>query len=200
MRIALLHGWGFDAGVWDALAPLLAPLGNVMRMDRGYFGAAVESERPDLMIGHSLGAMLLSRRWSDVSLVAINGFDRFCGVDAVAPRVVQRMVKRFGEDPAKVLADFRASIGGGTAPTIVSHERLGEDLALLADQAPAPAHRARLLVLQAEDDPLLPPALRMGAFGGAAGRTGGAVCGDGGHLLPLTQAAWCAAQIANFAR
>lgn len=198
MRIALLHGWGFDACVWDALAPLLA--GDVARMDRGYFGAPVESERPDLMIGHSLGAMLLARRWPDVPLVAINGFDRFCGVDAVAPRVVQRMVKRFGENPAKVLEDFRASIDGGPAPAIVSRERLGEDLALLADQAPAPAHRAPVLVLQTEDDPLLPPALRLKAFGGVTGRTGGAVCGHGGHLLPLTQAAWCAAQIADFAR
>lgn len=193
MRIALLHGWGFDAGVWDALAPLLA--GGIMRMDRGYFGAPVDGERPDLMIGHSLGAMLLARRWSDVPLVAINGFDRFCGVDAVAPRVVQRMVKRFGEDPDKVLGDFRASIGGGPAPAIVSPERLGEDLALLVDQAPAPAHRAPVLVLQAEDDPLLPPALRKRAFGGPS-----AVCDQGGHLLPLTQAAWCAAQIADFAR
>ncbi|MBN9142612.1 MULTISPECIES: alpha/beta fold hydrolase [unclassified Novosphingobium] len=195
MRIALLHGWGFDAGVWDALAPLLAPLGDITRMDRGYFGAAVESERPDLMIGHSLGAMLLSRRWSDVPLVAINGFDRFCGTDAVAPRVVQRMVKRFGEDPAKVLADFRASISGGPAPPMVSRERLGEDLALLADQTQPPAHRASVLVLQAEDDPLLPPALRKRALGGPS-----AVCDQGGHLLPLTQAAWCAAQIADFAR
>lgn len=193
MKIALLHGWGFDAGVWDALAPMLS--GNVTRMDRGYFGPTVESERPDLMIGHSLGAMLLARRWPDVPLVAINGFDRFCGVDAVAPRVVQRMVKRFGENPAKVLEDFRASINGSPAPAMVSRERLGEDLALLADQALAPAHRARLLVLQAEDDPLLPPALRMGAFGGAC-----SVCGDGGHLLPLTQAAWCAVQIADFAQ
>lgn len=193
MRIALLHGWGFDAGVWDALAPLLP--GDLVRMDRGYFGAPVDAGRPDLMIGHSLGAMLLARRWSDVPLVAINGFDRFCGVDAVAPRVVQRMAKRFGEDPAKVLADFRAAIGADPAPAIGSPQRLGEDLALLADQTPAPEHGTRLLVLQAEDDPLLPPELRRTAFGGA-----GAVCESGGHLLPLTQARWCARAIAEFVR
>ncbi|WDF72646.1 alpha/beta fold hydrolase [Novosphingobium sp. KACC 22771] len=197
VKIALLHGWGFDAGVWDALAPLLA--GDVARMDRGYFGAPVDAERPDLMIGHSLGAMLLARRWSDVPLVAINGFDRFCGADAVAPRVVARMVKRFGEDPAKVLADFRATIHAAPAPAIVSGARLGADLALLADETPAPAHRAPVLVLQAGDDPLLPPAMRAGAFAGGIERAA-AVCPAGGHLLPLTQAAWCAQAIADFAR
>lgn len=201
MKIALLHGWGFDAGVWEALVPLLAPMlaGEITRMDRGYFGAAVEGERPDLMIGHSLGAMLLARRWGDVPLVAINGFDRFCGTDAVAPRVVARMVKRFGQDPAKVLADFRAAIAAAPAPAMASPARLGEDLALLGDETPAPAHRAPVLVLQAGDDPLLPPALRAGAFAGASERVA-AVCPAGGHLLPLTRAAWCARAIADFAR
>jgi pimeloyl-[acyl-carrier protein] methyl ester esterase len=192
MRIALLHGWGFDAGVWDGLAPLLA--GELLRMDRGYFGPPVDVERPDLMIGHSLGTMLLARRWPDVPLVAINGFDRFCGADAVAPRVVERMAKRFGENPARVLDDFCASIGAGAAPAIVSRERLGDDLNLLADQSAAQAHRAGLLVLQAADDPLLPPALRAGAFGGVRA----CISPDGGHLLPLTRPQWCAARIAEF--
>lgn len=194
MSIALLHGWGFDASVWDTLAPLLP--GAILRMDRGYFGASVDAEKPDVMIGHSLGAMLLARRWRDVPLVAVNGFDRFCGADAVPPRVVERMVKRFGEDPAKVLADFRASIAAEAAPAIGSCVRLREDLALLADPSPAPAHRAPVLVLQAGDDPLLPEALRQGAFPGATILTSP----NGGHLLPLTRPAWCAAQIRAFVR
>jgi pimeloyl-[acyl-carrier protein] methyl ester esterase len=189
----LLHGWGFDACVWDGLAPLLA--GDVVRMDRGYFSAAVDAERPDLMIGHSLGAMLLARRWPDVPLVAINGFDRFCGADAVPPRVVERMAKRFAQDPAKVLDDFRANIGAAAAPAIVSRERLADDLAILADQSAPSTHLAPLLVLQAGDDPLLPPALRAGAFGGADA----CISPDGGHLLPLTRPEWCAAQISSFA-
>lgn len=193
----MLHGWGFDARVWDALAPLLA--GELVRMDRGYFGhrvdGPVDADRPDLVVGHSLGAMLLARRWPDVPLVAINGFDRFCGVDAVAPRVLERMAKRFDQTPAKVLDDFRAGIGADPAPAIVSRERLREDLTLLADQTAAPAHRAPVLALQAGDDPLLPPALREAAFGGGA-----VVCPDGGHLLPLTRPEWCAARIADFAR
>lgn len=200
MRIALLHGWGFDARVWHGLAPLLP--GEVLRMDRGYFGPAVDSESPDAVIGHSLGAMLLSRRWPDVPLVAINGFARFCGGEGVAPRVLARMVKRFGEDPEKVLADFRAAVGAagvgaGPVPVIVSRETLGADLALLADETPAPRHRARVLALHGADDPLLPPALRALGFGGAAQETL-AVRDGGGHMLPLSDPAWCAARIADF--
>lgn len=194
MRIALLHGWGFDAGVWDALAPMLP--GQMIRLDRGYFGAAADCGRPDVMIGHSLGAMLLARRWPDVPLVAINGFDRFCGPDAVAPRIVERMAKRFAQDAARVLDDFRAGIDAPPAPPIVSRESLSADLALLGDQTAAGRHGAPLLVLQSGDDPLLPAILREKTFGGAAAQ----VCPDGGHMLPVTQATWCAGHIRAFMR
>lgn len=194
MRIALLHGWGFDAGVWDALAPMLP--GEISRMDRGYFGAAVDSARPDVMIGHSLGAMLLARQWPDVPLVAINGFDRFCGPDAVPPRIVERMAKRFAQDAARVLDDFRAGIDAPPAPPIVSRESLSADLDLLGDQRAAGGHEAPLLVLQSADDPLLPALLREKTFGGAAAQ----ICPDGGHMLPVTRAAWCTDHIRAFVR
>jgi pimeloyl-[acyl-carrier protein] methyl ester esterase len=51
------------------------------------------------------------------------------------------------------------------------------------------------LVLQADDDPLLPGTLRHASFAGAPRHS----LAEGGHLLPLTQPAWCAARIAAFA-
>ena len=197
MKLVLLHGWGGDAGLWDAVVPWL-PGFDVARLDRGYFGPPTPCEQPEgrvVAVGHSLGAQWLARAWPDVPLVAINGFDRFCGPDAVPPRVLARMQARFAQSPEAVLADFRQRIGMAPAPPIASPDALAQDLALLADESPAPARRAPLLVLQAQDDPLLPEVLRAHTFGAVPAR----VSADGGHLLPLTQPAWCAAQISGFA-
>ena len=81
------------------------------------------------------------------------------------------------------------------APAIASPQALARDLALLADETPAAPRHAPLLVLQAQDDPLLPETLRRHTFGGAPAR----ILAEGGHLLPLTQPGWCAGQIAGFA-
>jgi pimeloyl-[acyl-carrier protein] methyl ester esterase len=43
-------------------------------------------------------------------------------------------------------------------------------------------------------DPILPTCLRNKVFPGAAR----AACDEAGHLLPVTHAAWCAAQIEAF--
>lgn len=196
--LVLLHGWGCDATMWDRVVPLL-PRFEVIRLDRGYFGAPNHGTRPErdfIAVGHSLGAMWLARMWGDVPLVAINGFDRFCGQDAVPPRVLGRMQTRFAQSPEAVLAEFCLKVGAGPAPAIASPRALAEDLALLADDSPPPPRKAPLLALQAQDDPLLPAALRNGAFGGLHTLSRD----DGGHMLPLTRPAWCAAQIEAFAR
>jgi pimeloyl-[acyl-carrier protein] methyl ester esterase len=196
--LVLLHGWGCDAAMWDRVVPLL-PRFDVIRLDRGYFGAQRQCDRPDracVAVGHSLGAMWLARMWGDVPLVAINGFDRFCGQDGVPSRVLARMQTRFAQTPGAVLDDFRLTVGAGPTPAMPSPQPLAEDLALLADDSAPPLRKAPLLVLQAQDDPLLPAALRDGTFGGLNSRSRA----DGGHMLPLTQPAWCAAQIEAFAR
>lgn len=191
--VTLIHGWGFDAGLWDGVAALL-PDFAVRRLDRGYFGAPVWGPPEGLIVGHSLGAMLAARLWPDRALVAVNGFDRFCGADAVAPRVLARMQARLAQDADAVLADFRARLGAPPAPAIASPERLGADLAMLADESPAPLRHAPVLVLQADDDPLLPAGLRERTLGGGA-----QTLPEGGHLLPLTRPDWVAAQIRSFA-
>jgi len=218
MRLLFLHGWGLDASLWDGARAAL-PDYETVAMDRGYFGpaAAAPVEGPVLAVGHSLGAMLLA---GISGLVAVNGFDRFAGEDAVPVRVVERMRRRFGEAPAEVLADFRARIGAGPAPERIDANRLAADLEILANTSsprrkPGPmggdavssssgphpwvpafaGATERVLVLHGGADPLLPAPMRDAVFAGAPRET----LAEGGHLLPLTHPEWVAARIRAFA-
>ena len=193
--LILLHGWGFDADLWDRLAQAL-PGHSITRWDRGYFGrpAAPDVEGPVVGIGHSLGSMLLADALPpEAPLIAINGFDHFTGPDAVPLRVVERMQSRFAEAPMDVLTDFRARCGASPVNTELDQAQLIDDLSLLATHHAAPGQR-RILSLQGDMDPILPICLREMVFPGAAR----AICEEGGHLLPVTHAAWCAAQIEEF--
>ena len=193
--LILLHGWGFDAGLWDGLAQAL-PDHPITRWDRGYFGAPAISavEGPVVGIGHSLGSMLLADMLPpEAPLIAINGFDHFTGPDGVAPRIVERMQDRFSEAPKDVLTDFRARCGAPPARGVPDEARLAGDLALLATHRAAPGQR-RVLSLQGGMDPILPIGLRDTVFPGAMRATST----EAGHLLPVTHTAWCAAQIEDF--
>ena len=198
MRLVFLHGWGFDAHLWDGVRAAL-PEFETVAWDRGYFGSpsAEPVAGPLIAIGHSLGAMLLAGALPEgcVGLIAINGFDRFAGDGAVPPRVVERMRKRFDEAPAEVLADFRARCGGDAPPAIHGEAALAADLALLAGGDSRGLVQAPVLVLHGGADPLLPEAMREAIFAGAPRETHG----EAGHLLPLTDPDWCAAHIRAFA-
>ena len=193
--LLLLHGWGFDASLWDALTAAL-PDFPAVRWDRGYFGEKAETmiDPPFVAVGHSLGAMLLADLIPhDIPLVAINGFDRFSGDGAVPPRVVERMRSRFAEDPVAVLTEFRGRCGAPPAPEEIDESRLAMDLALLGSRHIA-SRPNRILVLQGNEDPILPDTLRMRVFPGAERATHV----EGGHLLPVTHPGWCAERIEAF--
>lgn len=201
-RITLLHGWGYDATLWRDVLPLLDGL-DVEVCDLGYFGDVrlpQACEDPRIAVGHSLGALW----WlaSDLpwrALVAINAFPRFTATgdfpQGVAPRVLDRMRKRFAEAPAAVLADFQTACGGpgpalpaDTAPLAAGLETLGR---LDARDAWA-ARAADIRLLAGRRDAIVPPVLT---------ETAGAMLSklrwieDGGHLLPLTHPKECAALI-----
>jgi pimeloyl-[acyl-carrier protein] methyl ester esterase len=193
--LILLHGWGFDAGLWNTLANALAAY-PVLRWDRGYFGEPEDraADGPVVGVGHSLGSMLLAHLLPpEAPLIALNGFDHFTGTDGVPLRVVERMQARFAERPGEVLTDFRARCGAPPVQSDLREERLAADLALLATRRAAPTPRP-ILSLQGGTDPILPEELRDHVFPGAVRATQDAA----GHLLPMTHAAWCAERIEAF--
>lgn len=187
-RILLVHGWSFDASLWDAVIEAL-PEHECLALDFGYFGPP-RGEVPDhldLVAGHSFGCLWAMRdpRLEVIPLVAVNGFPRFSAAPdfphGIPVRVIERMLKRLQEAPEEVLQAFRERLGA--LPVLPPFElgRLARDLERLRDED-ARGGRQPLLALAAADDPLLPMALSEQAFPDTL-----RVASKGGHLLPWTQ-------------
>jgi len=202
-----MHGWGFDASFWKPLAAHL-PGRRMAFDDRGYFGAPRHQRpgEPCVVVAHSFGAMrALAAPPPDCrGMVAINGFDRFTAIaDAagVSPRIVERMIARFDSDPAAVLSDFRRRCGEDEPFGPADIDRLRGDLLELRHgdcAAGAALFPAPILSLHGARDPLLPAPMREIAFA-AAPLLERTTHPDGGHLLPATDAAYCARAIQAFA-
>lgn len=208
MQLRFVHGWGFDASLWDGVRGLIGGEAD----DLGYFGPPFAAEwkgGPVIAVGHSLGAMLLlgAPPRDCVGFVAVNGFDRFAGESAdaaaVPRRVVERMIARFRQQPVNVLADFRKRCGEeGAVPAGVETGRLLMGLERLRDadeRARSAAMACPVLVLHGSEDQILPPAMRAATFRDARDVERHELPGQG-HLLPLTAAEWCASHIRAFAQ
>lgn len=201
--VVLAHGWGYDAGIWDAVRARLKIA--VATVDFGYFGTVLPAPTfaaPVIAVGHSLGALWWLTQ-SDIrwrKLLAINGFPRFTEAadyaPAVAPRVLARMRQQFGRDPAAVLADFHARCGGH-APAGTPHiERLAAGLDALAawdGRATLAARRADVVALAGTHDPIVPAAMSAMAFGEIE------AINAPGHLLPVTHPELCVRWIERLA-
>lgn len=195
MKLLFAHGWGFDRTFWKPLADLLSDLPQVID-DRGYFGSP-KSETvngPCLAVTHSFGTMrvLAEPPTGLVGIVAINGFDRFSARPSragVSLRVLDRMLRRFSEDPRAVLAEFRRQCGADADFGEIDAALLREDLLRLRDEE-APLSSAPVLSLQGGRDPLLPEAMRRQVFSNAPARR--IEFAAGGHLLPLEVPELCA--------
>lgn len=204
----LLHGWGFDAGFWDGVRARL-PEDDVLTLDCGYFNARHMPDppagRPLIAVGHSLGSMLLLGR-ADIAwtgFVAINGFARFSFADdypGVRRRVIEQMLRRFDQDPATVLGEFRARCGADEPPPAdLQTDSLRSGLRMLRDsdyREAAPACPALLLAGGA--DPIV--TAEMTRVSAACFRHATVEwLPDGGHLLPRLAPGWCVGHLTAFA-
>ncbi|WP_395328048.1 alpha/beta hydrolase [Novosphingobium sp. BL-8H] len=202
MKLLYVHGWGFDRNFWQPLAALLADFDGVID-DRGYFGApfAPEVDGPCIAVTHSFGTIrvLADPPPGLVGVVAINGFARFTaplGQPGVPVRVVEHMIRRFGQMPAGVLASFHQQIGGTVPEGKIDTELLRRDLLRLRD-ARAPLPKVPVISLQGGQDPLLPGPMRATTFDGAPVRR--IESEAGGHLLPVEDPELCAEAVRGLA-
>ncbi|PKO83303.1 MAG: alpha/beta hydrolase [Betaproteobacteria bacterium HGW-Betaproteobacteria-11] len=213
--IQLLHGWGYDATLWDAVVARLAGQ-RIETLELGYFDkkkSALAARRDKareeawIAVGHSLGALwwLAEEDAGWDALVIIGGFPRFTSTAdfpaGVPPRVLERMRRRFAENPAAVLDDFRRTCGapGPMLPADLRPLAEGLDYLAQADGRARLAQRADdIHLLASRDDAIVPLAMSETAF---AGLPGGQrhVCDDGGHALPFTRPEDCARLILDVA-
>jgi len=203
--IALMHGWGYDARLWDEVRARLDPSLAVITLDFGFFGAAFSPERlptPLIAVGHSLGALWWLAQASDAwsRLLCINGFPRFTATPgfeaAVPPRVLERMRTRFARSPAAVLAEFHARCGGHAPSAAPDCARLASGLDWLAEwdgRATLARRRGQVFALAGRLDPIVPAAMSLQAFGAPV------FIEDASHLLPRTHPGICAHWIERLA-
>lgn len=203
--VVLVHGWGYDAALWDAVRAQLDPALPVFTHDLGYFGAVLPAPtfaEPVIAVGHSLGVLWWLTQ-ADIPwrrLLSINGFPRFTATNefpGVAPRVLARMQMQFAREPAAVLADFHARCGGHAPAVQPDLARLAEGLDALAHwdgRAALAFRRDNVTALAASDDPIVSPAMSQAAFGARC-----EMIETTGHLLPLTHPERCARAIERLA-
>ena len=209
--IVLVHGWGFDHGVWNEVRTRLSAAHRVETLDFGFFGAPrqpkVGAGETVIAVGHSLGACW----WLTQSpipwrrLLLINGFPRFTEAadyaPAVAPRVLARMRKTFAQQPAEVLAEFRAFCGAPAAPAGFDAERLAAGLDWLATWDGRGVMRSRagaIWALAGNNDPIVPAGMSRAALACLPPEHLG-FADVAGHVLPLTAPELCAAWIERLA-
>lgn len=203
--ILLVHGWGFDARLWDRVCADLGDL-PVRRVELGFFGAPAASaedllrEDITLAVGHSLGVLWLLHHGfgARAQLLSVNGFPRFTETDGfpgVPARNLAALRRRCERDPASTLHRFWQDCGAAPdiAPESATQTRLLEGLDWLRDwdERPALAASGNCTALASRDDGVVPTALSTAVFAGRDLRW----AETGGHVLPLTAPALMAETI-----
>jgi pimeloyl-[acyl-carrier protein] methyl ester esterase len=205
MKLIFIHGWGFDAGFWDRLAPLLPEFGQ-QRIDLGFFGKKTDDVQPEenILVGHSLGfvhGMRNSQNWA--GWVAINCFPRFVSdgdkIGCVEPAVLRTMRQQLAKNPERTLTAFYELIGASQMVAASSDlDNLSAGLDELRDADIGGLLQTNTkpgLILAAKNDPLVPVSTSEAM---AVSNKRLRWHPTGGHILPQSEAAWCAKVIEDF--
>ena len=189
--LVLVHGWGFDGGVWRQVLARLEGRPAIVA-DLGFYGRrSLPAIKDPIVVGHSMGFAWalahLPRPWA--AAVAVNAFPRFVAADGfpgVPPRSLALMRRQFAADPKAVTTDFLVRCG------VESPDVAGLDAAALADglawlaecdqRAALAALNCPWACLAGGRDPIVPEPRSRAGFANLPLD----IIADGGHLLPLS--------------
>lgn len=203
--LVFVHGWGFDAQFWQPVAERLPEFARVF-VEFGFHAAQPHHPKVPgaIVVGHSMGfpwaLANVPRPWAGA--IAVNAFPRFTRspdyVAGVAPRMIERMLAKFAEEPAAVTKDFLERCGV-EQPQVddIKPAALGEALAWLAvcdERQALKTLGCPVLALAGTRDAIVPESMSRDAFAGQP-----LVLAEGaGHLLPRSHPEWVASQIRLF--
>ncbi len=198
--LVFVHGWALGPDFWTDISDRLPGVPKQCA-DLGFRGApATPQVQHPLVIAHSMGLMwaldTLPRPWS--GLIAFNSFTRFSrqgDFPGVEPRLVGRMTAKLEQAPSAVARDFLIRCGLDDPMTDgLDKDRLTQGLKQL-EHGDGRDEFARLdcpvLAVAGSTDPIVTLEHATACF---APRPLTVIEG-GGHLLPLTHAAWVAQRI-----
>lgn len=207
-EVVFVPGWGLEGSLWMPVQTVLARMPGLTCtiLELGDTPGSLSAVSPHLAVGHSTGFLWLLRErpllWD--GLVAVNGFTRFvAGSDfaqGVEVRLLERMLRRFDQDPATVTTTFLHRCGMQEMSHMRRLDRLRQGLLWLRDWDVRPAFAAESvprLVLAGGADPIVPPAMTWVCFGGQSG-VEIIWQPEGGHLLPLSHPLWLAMHLWTF--
>ncbi|MDG6095420.1 alpha/beta hydrolase [Acetobacter sp. AN02] len=204
LPVILVHGWGFDASVWDRVRACRG-MEDAGVTDFGFFGDATGKHvslnedftppGPVLVAGHSMGLLWLLRHAvlpAGSRIAGISGFSCFVKKpdfpDGVHARVLARMQAGLSEDPLSVLASFRKNCGleEDSPCRDADVDSLREGLDFLENCDVRDSGRD-VCVLCAEQDRIVSPAMSRACFPEERITW----IAGGSHMLPLTHPEEC---------
>ncbi len=200
MDIVFIHGWGFDRTVWMRMVDHFTDHACHF-VELGFTGKPPSYTFPSqsVVVGHSLGVMWALRHAPTTirGLVSIAGFDCFSA--HIPAKDIRAMQRNLRSDPEKQMKGFYAACG--YIPfynvTTMNLMRLDEGLGWLLDWDERPMLRnlpCPVMALGAQDDMIVPSTMTQAIWG----RDDLRLSEKGGHILPMTQADWCAQQVKGF--
>ncbi len=200
MELVFIHGWGFDRNIWHRMIDMLE--GHRCHLvELGFTGKPPELAvlSNAVVVGHSLGVMWALKNAPSTmrGLVSIAGFD--CFAAHIPAKEIRAMQRNLRTDAEKQMRGFYAACG--YMPFLDVHSmdllKLDDGLRWLGEWDERMVLKnlsCAVMALGSEDDLIVPPSMTRGIWGGYDLR----MRDKGGHILPVTEAQWCAAQVGEF--